>query len=75
VMMAGRGTSMKDILTHRNPILGEWSVIRTLGTADSVSLGRSHGLSASSRSLPMRPFGPTTKGSERAFQFLSASVG
>ena len=25
------------------------------------------------RSLPMRPLGPTTKGSERAFQFLSAS--
>ncbi len=28
---------------------------------------------ASGRSLPMRPLGPTTKGSERAFQFLSAS--
>jgi hypothetical protein len=27
------------------------------------------------RSLPMRPLGPTTKGSERAFQFLSASTG
>ena len=27
------------------------------------------------RSLPMRPLGPTTKGSERAFQFLSASGG
>ena len=31
------------------------------------------GLRASGRSLPMRPLGPTTKGRERAFQFLSAS--
>jgi hypothetical protein len=31
------------------------------------------GFSASGRSLPMRPLGPTTKGRERAFQFLSAS--
>jgi len=27
------------------------------------------------RRRPMRPLGPTTKGSERAFQFLSASGG
>src|SRR5215472_13980286 len=30
-------------------------------------------LSAPSSSLPMRPLGPTTKGSERAFQLRSAS--
>ena len=34
-----------------------------------------HGSTKSVRSLPMRPSGPTAKGSERAFQFLSASAG
>ena len=36
---------------------------------------RSGALNAPVRNLPMRPCGPTTKGSERAFQLRSASVG